>query len=253
MPKAALIGGHGGSDPGAVNSNNGVRECDGNLSVTLMVAKLLAFNGIEPTLSRDTDVACGGANNVNGDINNQIAFGNNSGADIAVAIHFNSVPDKSAHGCEALYSNSNGLGNDNFKLATLLTNNVASYTGLTNRGVKDVGTSIGVCRAIKIPVALVECAFVSNDSESIWCSDYTYQWILARAITKAICDYFGREYKDMVKTTVQLNGIKIGNGYLIDDRNQIPVGLLIAKLAEIGVNLGVTWDDTNKIVNIIKQ
>jgi Lyzozyme M1 (1,4-beta-N-acetylmuramidase) len=55
----------------------------------------------------------------------------------------------------------------------------------------------------------------------------------------------------LTKTTVQLNGNTIGTGYLIDDRNQIPVGLLIAKLAEVGIQLGVTWDDTNKICNII--
>lgn len=56
---------------------------------------------------------------------------------------------------------------------------------------------------------------------------------------------------DLVKTTVQLNGNPIGNGFLVDDRNQIPVGLLIAKLKEVGITLGVTWDDANKIVNII--
>lgn len=245
MAKVALLPGHGGFDPGAVNANNGVRECDGNLAVALKVKDLLEFNDFEVAMSRTTDEACGGAVNVNQDVNNQISFGNKSGADCAVAIHYNSSDNKTAHGCEALYSTYNGLGSQNMRLAQLLTDAVAGATGLTNRGVKDSERSIGVCRAINIPVALVECAFVSNDQESIWCSDVAHQWILARAITKAICGYFGKEYIDMIETTVTLNGQKLANGYLINDRNYVPIGLVASALG-----LKVSWDAETKTVKL---
>lgn len=197
MSKVCIIPGHGGFDSGAVNSTNGVRECDGNLAVALKLAVLLQGCGIDFTISRTTDIACGGAKNVNDDINNQIRFGNNSNGNIVVAIHFNSVVDKSAHGCEALYSTYNGLTNENKRLATLLVNEVASATGLTNRGIKDVGRSVGVVRAINKPVALIECSFVSNDRESIWANDENHQFILAKAICKAICQYFNVEFKEV--------------------------------------------------------
>lgn len=245
MLKVALIPGHGGFDPGAVNKNNGVRECDGNLAVALKVKDLLEFNDFEVVMSRTTDEACGGAVNTNQDVYNQISFGNNSAADIAVAIHYNSASSSLAHGTEALYSQYNGLSESNMALARLLANEVSAATGLTNRGIKDSQYSVGVVRAINIPVALIECAFVSNDLESIWCFDPDHQSIIARAIARAVCRYFGKEYIDMIETTVTLNGKKLAGGYLINNRNYVPIGLVAAALG-----LKVTWDAATKTVKL---
>ncbi|MEQ8174609.1 MAG: N-acetylmuramoyl-L-alanine amidase [Syntrophomonadaceae bacterium] len=247
MTKVALIPGHGGFDPGAVNENNGVRECDGNLAVALKVKDLLGFNDFEVAMSRTTDEACGGAANINQDVNNQISFGNNSGADIAVAIHYNSASSSLAHGTEALYSQYNGLSESNIALARLLANEVSAATGLTNRGIKDTQRSVGVVRAINIPVALIECAFVSNDEESIWCWDPDHQLIIAKAVAKAVCEYFGKEYIDMTETTVTLNGKKLASGYLINNRNYVPIGLIAAALG-----LKVTWDAATKTVKLVQ-
>ena len=43
---------------------------------------------------------------------------------------------------------------------------------------------------------LSECAFVSNDTESDWCSDPTHQYILAKAHAKAICSYLGVQFNE---------------------------------------------------------
>lgn len=247
MPKVALIPGHGGFDPGAVNGNNGIRECDGNLAVAIMAKQLLEFNGYEVAMSRTSDIACGGATTSNQDVNNQIAFGNQSGADLAVSIHYNSASSPSAHGVEALYSQYNGFTSKNIELATLLTNEVAAATGLTNRGIKDSGRSVGVVRAVNIPVALIECAFVSNDAESIWCSDAEHMLVIAKAIAQAVCKYNGKEYIDMLETTVTLNGQKLASGYLINDRNYVPIGLVAAALG-----LKVNWDAATKTVKLEK-
>ena len=196
--KVCVIPGHGGFDPGACNAD-GTRECDGNLAVGLKLKELLELNGIEVVMSRTTDVACWGAIATNGDVNNQIYFGNNSGADIAVAIHFNSSTNDAAHGVEALYSQYNGLTIENVKLSNLLLEEIVSATGLNSRGIKDTAKSIGVVRGINIPVSLTECAFVSNPGEVIWCSDPAHHVILARAHAKAICRYFGIEYKEEIE------------------------------------------------------
>jgi len=195
MSKVCIIPGHGGFDSGACNFN-GIRECDGNLAVSLKLKELLEYNNFEVAISRTEDIACGGATTSNQDVNNQILFGNNSNADIAIAIHFNGSENDSAHGVETLYSQYNGLTDENIKLATLLLEELVSATGLSNRGLKDSGKSVGVVRAINIPVSLTECAFVTNTEEYIWASDADHQMILAVAHAKAICRYFGVEYKE---------------------------------------------------------
>jgi len=196
MNKVVLLPGHGGFDSGSCNQINGVRECDGNLSVSLKLKELLEYNNFKVAISRTTDIACGGATNSNQDVNNQIYFANNSGADIAIAIHFNGSLNTTAHGIETLYSQYNGFTKENIKLSTLLLEELVSITGLSNRGIKDSGKSVGVVRAIKIPVSLTECAFVTNPKEYIWCSNPDRQIILAKAHAKAVCKYFKVEYKE---------------------------------------------------------
>lgn len=208
---------------------------------------LLEFNDFEVVLSRTKDEACGGAVNVTDDVNNQIKFGNSCGADACVAIHYNSSTNKSAHGVEALYSEYNGLAAKNIRLATLLSSNVAAFTGLTERNLVNSEKAVGVVRAIQKPVALIECAFVSNDAESIFCYDWSHQFLIARGIVKACCEYFGKEYIDMDKTTVKVNGKTIGVGYLINNSNYTPVRALAEALGAT-----VSWDAKNKTVNITK-
>ncbi|MGI6453145.1 MAG: N-acetylmuramoyl-L-alanine amidase family protein [Syntrophomonadaceae bacterium] len=136
MYKVALLPGHGGFDPGAVNSTNGTRESDGNLGVALKLKQLLEVNGIDVVMSRTADIACGGAVNISQDVANQIAFANNSGADLAVAIHFNSAADKGANGTEVLYSTEWYVDPKRKQLARLLLDELVAHTGLRNRGLK---------------------------------------------------------------------------------------------------------------------
>lgn len=250
MPKfkVSIIPGHGGFDPGAANSNTKTRECDGNLSVGLKLKQLLEFNGFDAVISRTADIACGGAKTVSQDITNQINFANKSGADIAIAIHFNSSANKTATGTEVLYTNYPTRDENEIRLAKLLLEELVNTTKLRNRGLKETPSGVGVIKKVKIPCVLSECAFVSNDKESIWCSDEQHNWQLARAHARAICRYFGKEYIDLVKTNVKLNGKKLSNGYLINDSNYVPVRALCEAF---GCTL--SWDQNSKTVNIIKK
>ncbi|MDD4780330.1 MAG: N-acetylmuramoyl-L-alanine amidase [Tissierellia bacterium] len=262
MSKVVLIPGHGGFDSGSCNQTNGVRECDGNLAVALKVKELLEYNNFEVAISRTTDIACGRATTINQDINNQIYFGNNSGADIAVAIHFNGSINETAHGVETLYSQYNRLTDKNIKLATLLLEELVSATGLTNRGLKDSGKSVGVVRAINIPVSLTECAFVTNPNEVIWCSDSDHQLILAKAHAKAICRYYGIEYKenggiDYMKVGMEVSDMKVTmNGNTVIKSVILTVDgkdtTYIPAVALRNDGYIVTWDGVNNQVNITK-
>ncbi|MDD4588028.1 MAG: N-acetylmuramoyl-L-alanine amidase [Heliobacteriaceae bacterium] len=196
MPKVAIIPGHGGFDPGAVNPRNKVRECDGNLSVALKLSYLLRENGIEPVLSREEDIACSGATTVSRDVTNQTRFANNSEADIAIAIHFNGFTNPAAHGIEVLYTNYPAENPYEVSLAQGLLAELVTHTGMADRGIKEIPQGIGVLKYVKIPCVLSENGFVTNDQESIWCADEEHNWILAKAHAIAICNYFGLPYQD---------------------------------------------------------
>ena len=196
--KVALLPGHGGFDSGSVNPRNKVRECDGTLGIALKLGELLKFNDIEVVYSRTSDIACGGAKTSSQDVSNQISFVNNSGANIAIAIHFNGSTNASAHGVEVLYSDLLYPNPNEAKLAKLLLDELVLTTGLTNRGLK-TPDYISIVKKSKIPCVLSECSFVTNDAESIWCSDENHQWELAKAHAKAICKYFGLTYKEFKK------------------------------------------------------
>jgi len=261
MSKADIIPGHGGFDPGGVNTTNRVRECDGNLAVGLKLATLLQYNSITPNLSRATDAAVWGATNQTDDVNWQIAFANQSDADIAVALHFNSSADKSAHGVEVLYSRFPTWDDNEVRLATLVSGELVMATGLTNRGVKQIDSGIGVIKKVYKPTILVEMAFVSNDDEVIWCSDESHQWILAKAIARGICKYFSVEYKeggtvdmkvgmDLQEIKVVLNGTPVEKSTILNvdgrDTTYIPAVVLRA------VGIDVKWDAASNTVIINK-
>jgi N-acetylmuramoyl-L-alanine amidase len=185
MAKIALIPGHGKPDPGAVNTKLNVKEADGNLAVSLSLAKKLRAAGYEVVESRTTDAMCGGAKEVSADVNNQIRFANASGADCAIAIHFNSFSETS-HGTEVLYTNYPTTDPKELVLAHYLLDALLKANGLTNRGLKETPSGVGVIKRVNIPCVLSECAFVSNDAESVWCSDPTKREILAQAHFDAI-------------------------------------------------------------------
>jgi len=256
-----IIPGHGGFDPGAVNSANGARECDGNLGVGLKLKTLLELNGIGGNLSRAADVAVWGATNQTDDVNWQIAFANQSNAGIAVALHFNSSADKSAHGVEVLYSQYPTYSDSEVRLAYLVLGELVLATGLTNRGVKQIDSGIGVIKKVYKPTILVEMAFVSNDNEVVWCSDEAHQWILAKAIARGICKYFGVDYQeggtvdmkvgmDLKEVKVVLNGKEVGNSTILTVDGKDTTYIPAVALRDVGI--AVAWDGANNQVIIDK-
>lgn len=198
MTKVAIIPGHGGIDSGATNKTYGTRECDGTLAVSLKLCEILKYNNIECVLSRTTDIACGNAKTTTQDVTNQINFVNNSGADIAIAIHYNGAINSTAHGVEVLYSNLLYPNPNEAKLAKILLEELVKTTKMTNRGLK-TPDNISIIKKSKIPCVLSENGFVTNNEESFWCSDPIKQWLLAESHAKAICKYFNVSYKNYLK------------------------------------------------------
>ncbi|WP_346930813.1 N-acetylmuramoyl-L-alanine amidase, partial [Clostridium sp.] len=165
--------GHGGSDPGACA--NGLREKDLTLSIALKVQRILQSKGIEVVMRRTTDTYL--------DFRDISSVANNSGADAFTSIHINSATP-AAYGIETWYA-PNRM--DSMPLADSVQKQVISSTGAYNRGLKT--NDFNVVKYTTMPSVLVECGFISNQSEAIKMNTNSYQELLASGISNGIINY----------------------------------------------------------------
>lgn len=176
--KVFLNPGHapdGKPDPGAVNNETGLRECDVALAVGKSAANYLNMAGVETELlqSDSLEEICETANS--------------SGSDIFVSIHCNSVDTEQANGTETWACAGSSHGS---MLAECIQNQIVSALGTTDRGVKIATPGVNglyVLSNTDMPAVLVELAFISNqDDEEILANK---QDDLARAVACGITDY----------------------------------------------------------------
>jgi len=144
--------GHGGSDPGAVRF--GLQEKDANLDIALRLKSKLEANGFAVVMTRTDDRYFS--------LDDRVNMANSSGADIFLSIHNNAALSQYAHGTETFWCSNGVSGSSQF--ASLVQSNLVSQIGRANRGVKTA--NFRVIKYTNMPAALVECAFVSNPTES---------------------------------------------------------------------------------------
>ena len=171
--------GHGGKDSGAVWGAR--KEKDFNLEVTLELNKLLRQAGHEVKTYRETDTD----NGLNSDdvVRRKVKEANAFKADYVVDVHFNAFKDGAANGTEVFHYTQPSKGTT---VANTIVNRIASELGLKNRGAK-ASSGYGIINDTTAPANLVECAFLSSDSDMSKYSAYKF----AKAIAQGICDVFG--------------------------------------------------------------
>lgn len=176
--KVFLNPGHapnGNPDPGAVNEETGLRECDVALAVGKAVESYLNAAGVETELLQSDSLyeICETANS--------------SDADIFVSIHCNAADAEEANGTEtwACAGSSNGS-----TLAGCIQSQIVNALGTTDRGVKIATPGVNglyVLTNTDMPAVLVELGFISNsDDEKILANN---QDALARALARGVTDY----------------------------------------------------------------
>lgn len=187
-----LDAGHGAPDEGATSSD-GTSEAQINLNITLKLQKLLESSGATVILTRydengiyELDAKTLSQKKVS-DIKNRVKIGNESSADIFVSVHLNKIPEKQYSGWQAFYKDGN---EDSKTLATLIQNNLNSTISTENKRVPLILNNVYIMKHIEIPIALVECGFLSNDSEKALLVTNEYQDKLAWGIYNGIMDYF---------------------------------------------------------------
>lgn len=182
--KIVIDPGHGGYDPGAIGPN-GLREADVSLQVALRLASILEQAGASIKLTRDSDIAPGGSNDVNRDLQARCEIANSWPADYYVSIHCNSAGSPAA-GIETYCYKYGGMGE---KLARAIQAELVAATGRNDRGVKEA--NFYVLRRTNMPAVLVELAFISNPEEERLLGQAGYQQRCALAISRAITRTLG--------------------------------------------------------------
>lgn len=144
--KIALDFGHGFGDPGAVNGK--WREDLLVREIGERVKSYLESNG------KNVKIV-----SIDGGLKSRAVAANNWGADLYISIHLNSASSKQANGTEIYTYNSTTKAIEPGK--RILAN--ICKLGYNNRGMKTA--NFAVLKHTSMPAMLIECCFISNDSE----------------------------------------------------------------------------------------
>jgi N-acetylmuramoyl-L-alanine amidase len=172
--------GHGGDDVGTYTSEMKYFEKNINLDIVLELKKLLdKDNSIKVYYTRTTDKKVY--------LNPRINIANNLKADYFISVHCNSNNDSRPNGTEVLYKKSK-------KFATVCLNNLVNETGAKSLGiVKD--NNIHIFKKSKVPIALIEVAFMSNNKDLNYLIKEKNQKKVAQGIYNAINSMYKNENK----------------------------------------------------------
>lgn len=187
--------GHGKPDSGAENEN-GVSEEAINLKIALKLQKYLESSGATVLLTRsdengiyEIDSKTISQKKVS-DIKKRVKIANESSADIYVSIHLNKIPQGQYWGWQTFYNSANEKSK---LLADSIQKNLNETISKDNKREIKKLDNIYIMKNVEIPIALVECGFLSNEQEASKLQQDDYQSKLAWGIYDGIMDYFNKQ------------------------------------------------------------
>lgn len=177
--------GHGGKDPGTVYKY--IYEKDINLDICLKLQKVLESEGAIVYLTRygDYDLSNNSYSRKKSDLNNRAKIINESGADIYISIHLNSISSSTWKGAQVFYDDVN---EKNIEIANLFQEQLKKDLK-TNREVKEIKTML-MNRKIKVPGILIEAGFLSNPNDRYLLRQDDYQYKICNSIRDGLIKYF---------------------------------------------------------------
>ena len=187
-----LDAGHGYPDEGA-ESANGVTEANINLIITKKVQSLLEQSACNVILTRsdengiyDLDASTLREKKVT-DIKNRVKIGNESSADVFISIHLNKIPQSQYYGWQAFFKQNDEKSEE---LARSLQEELNSSIQRENKREALKITGKYIIEHVEIPIAIIECGFLSNPEEEQLLQQDEYQNRIAWGIYNGIMDYF---------------------------------------------------------------
>lgn len=196
-----LDAGHGGADPGTRNLVMHLEEKTLTLDVVLRLRKLLEGRGYKVLLTRSDDRKV--------ELDNRPAVANEARADLFISVHFNSA-EATVTGAETWvltpqFQVSNPPEQDKAMVHTAYLGNQQDFANIllgyelhtsllaslktADRGVKH--RRLAVLRGAECPAALIEAAFLSNNTEAVRLATPEYRQQIAQAIADGIDGYSG--------------------------------------------------------------
>lgn len=169
--------GHGGKDPGT--NGNGVREKDFNLTMSKLIAAKLQEKGCRVIMTRSTDVYP--------ELDDRAAAADKYKCDLFVSIHADYNKKSHISGLTVL---TGSKASAKSKQAAQILLSSLSKAGIEYRGTRS--QELRVCDGHSRPAILIECGFVSNQSDASKLKNNWYQQKLATAIADGIANYLAR-------------------------------------------------------------
>lgn len=184
--------GHGGRDPGKVGVN-GALEKDINLSIAIKLKKLLEENDYNVIMIRDDDKGLysdSDSNKKAADMRKRVEIINNSNALLAISIHQNSFTQESIKGAQVFYYSGSPDGK---KYAEIMQQQIKEYIKDENKRQAKSNDSYYMLKKTSCPIVIVECGYLSNQTEASLLIDDAYQEKMAWAIHLGLINYV-KEY-----------------------------------------------------------
>lgn len=191
-PVIVVDAGHGGMDPGVVGVND-VKEKEINLSIALKLKACLEDAGYQVVLTRDGDYALyeeGTSNMKKQDMNNRVELINKTNPVLTISVHQNSYPDESVYGPQVFYHENSSEGRE---IASNIQNILNEKLEIQKPREIKSNVSYYLLKQVETPIAIVECGFLTNPSESVLLQNEEYQQKVAEAIAEGVRMYMEKE------------------------------------------------------------
>lgn len=186
--KIVLDPGHGGFDPGKVNTD-GMIEKDINLQIALKLKEELEAQGIEVIMTRDSDkglYAETSKSKKTEDLKNRCTLIEQTAPVCTISIHQNSFPDESVYGPQVFYYHTS---EESAQLAQIVQNSLNQNLAIEKpREIKN-NESYYMLKKSPSTTIIVECGFLSNPTEAQKLSGEEYQGQIAEAIRLGVMEY----------------------------------------------------------------
>lgn len=187
--------GHGGTDPGKVGVN-GAKEKDVNLAIAKALQKVLVEDGFQVVMTRTDDVILneGAKFSKVGDLNARCKTINDTYAAnedcVLISIHQNSFTSESVHGAQSFYYQ---RSEDSKRLGEIVQNYFNDRINTEKPKKAKPNDSYYMLINSKCPGVIIECGFLSNNTEAAKLVTEEYQGNLAEIIKESLKEYFGVE------------------------------------------------------------
>ncbi len=175
--------GHGGWDPGKVRSD-GTEEKTLNLDISKKLQQYLEQGGANIFTTRIDDSAL--SKKKIEDLKQRKLIAGGDEIDIFISIHQNSFPNSSAKGAQVFYYKNSESGK---ALAECIQNKIKEFADESNTRVPKPNGEYYILKNTKCASVIVECGFLSNDSENAKLASDEYRQKIAWAIYMGVTDF----------------------------------------------------------------